>query len=115
MFNRNYYRSCSCGCNDGNDSIYDTSCSNYSNDEYMSDCACGYNEPYNVFPSDPTLAESYVPVQYLNKVFKDQIGLKNGTIYPELVSNYVPCQSMEEIAYLRNTNQIKEGCNQCQQ
>ena len=109
MFNKNYYRSC--GCNDDK-SLYNTSCNNYSNDEYMSDCACGFNEPYSVFPSDPTIAESYVPAQYLNKVFKNNIGLKNGTMYPELVRTYAPGQSMEEIAYLENTNQIKEGCNQ---
>ena len=118
MFSRNYYRTC--GCNNDNDendnSIYDNSCGNYSNEEYMSDdCACGYSEPYDVFPSSPMLAESYVPTQQLNNVFKNCIGLKNGTMYPELVSEYCPGQSMEEIAYLRNTNKIKEGCNQCQQ
>ena len=106
-----------CGCNNDDDSVYDNSCGcgNYSNDDYMNDCACGYNEPYSVFPSDSTLAESYVPMQYLNQAYKSCIGLKNGTIFPELVSPYRPCQSMEVIEYLKNANTIGEGCNQCQQ
>ena len=124
--NNNYYdpmetelndNSCGCGCKDDEDSMYDNSCGcgGYSNDDYMSDCACGYNEPYSVFPTDPTLAESYVPTQYLNQAYKSCIGLKKGTIFPELVSSYYPCQSMDEIEYLKNTNKIGEGCNQCQQ
>ncbi len=130
MFNRNY-RSCdcmnnneydpmetqkdnnNCGCND-EESIYDNSCGcfNNSNDEYMSSCACGFNEPYSVFPTDPTIAESYVPAQNFTKAYKSCIGLKKGTIFPELVNTYCPGQSMEEIAYLRDTNKIGEGCNQ---
>ena len=107
------YNNSDCGCKD-NDSIYDNSCGcgAYSNDEYMSDCACGYNEPYSAFPSDPTLAESYVPTQYLNKAYKSCIGLKKGTIFPELVNNYYPCESMDIIEYLKNSNKIGEGCNQ---
>ncbi len=110
MFNRNYRN---CGCmNDSEDSIYDNSCGMYANnDDYMSDCACGYNEPYSQFPSDPTLAESYIPTQYMNNVFKSCPGLKNGTMFPELVSCYEPGQSMKVIKYLRDTNQIGEGCN----
>ena len=38
-------------------------------------------------------------------------GLKNGTIFPELVSPYEPCQSMQFINYLKNRNNIGEGCN----
>lgn len=34
-----------------------------------------------------------------------------GTIFPELVSPYMPGQSQREIEYIRNMNQIKEGCN----
>ena len=39
------------------------------------------------------------------------VGLKMGTIFPELVSPYMPCQSMHKIEYLRMSNEIKEGCN----
>lgn len=34
-----------------------------------------------------------------------------GTIFPELVSPYEPCQSIEDIEFIRATNKIKEGCN----
>ncbi|MBR6034065.1 MAG: spore coat associated protein CotJA [Clostridia bacterium] len=54
---------------------------------------------------------SYVPNQILNKTFLPDVALKLGTLYPELVSPYLPGQSMEEINYLRKTNPIKEGCN----
>ena len=41
-------------------------------------------------------------------------GLKNGTIFPELVSPYMPGDSMKQIKYLEKTNIIGKGCNQCQ-
>ncbi len=111
MFYRNYR---DCGCKDNEESIYDNSCGlvNNMDDEYMSECACGYNEPYSVFPNDPMIAESYVPNQKLNKVYKSCIGLEKGTIFPELVNFYSPCEDMEIIAYLKSTNKIGEGCNQ---
>lgn len=34
-----------------------------------------------------------------------------GTIFPELVSPYTPCQSMRTNEFLESTNQIGEGCN----
>ena len=34
-----------------------------------------------------------------------------GTIFPELVSPYVPCQSIEEIEFIKATNKIGKGCN----
>ena len=56
--------------------------------------------------------QSYVPIQKMNKVFKPEIGLKHGTIFPELVSNYCPNQSIEEVEYIKATNKIGEGCNE---
>lgn len=121
MFKRNYR---DCGCNNAmeadldelisdpvDNSIYDNSCNMYSNgDNDMSDgCSCGFTEPYSAFPSDPTIAESYVPVQTLNQVYKPATGLRKGTIFPELVNTYLPGQSMAEIAYLRRTN--RRECN----
>ena len=47
----------------------------------------------------------------MNQTFIPCVGLKMGTIFPELVSPYMPGQSQREIEYIRNTNQIKEGCN----
>ena len=89
------------------------SCSNVENtlDDY-DDCGCGYDE-YNSLPENPVLAQSYVPIQTLNKTFKPCVGLKMGTIYPELVSPYMPGQSMAEIEYLKRRNHIGEGCNKC--
>ena len=47
----------------------------------------------------------------MNKVFKPEVGLKKGTIFPELVSPYCPNQSIEEIEFIKMTNKIGEGCN----
>lgn len=82
-------------------------------EEYTNSCDCGFDEEYNMFPENPMLAQSYVPIQYMDKTFKPCVGLKMGTIFPELVSPYVPGQSMEEINYIRETNKIGKGCNQC--
>ena len=47
----------------------------------------------------------------MNKTFTPCVGLKMGTIFPELVSPYEANQSMEEAEFLRQANEIKEGCN----
>ena len=119
MFNR---RRCSCmnnsyanqSCNNQND-IIETKCDSVSS--YVEDvdsCACGFDEEMNVFPDNPSLAQSYVPIQFMDRTFKPCVGLKMGTIFPELVSPYMPGQSMEEIQYLRDSNEIGKGCNRCQ-
>ena len=46
-----------------------------------------------------------------NKTFVPCVGLKMGTIFPELVSPYVPCQSIEENAFIKAKNEIGKGCN----
>lgn len=98
-------------CECDND-VLETSCSNVQNTlgDY-DDCSCGFDDDSSVFPENPMLAQSYVPIQTLNKTFKPQVGLKMGTIYPELVSPYMPGQSMAEIEYLKSRNTIGEGCN----
>ena len=83
--------------------------SNYNKDE----CACGFDEEFNVFPEYPMYAQSYVPFQMMDKTFIPTVGLRKGTIFPELVSPYYPNQSVEEIAYIEATNKIGEGCNKC--
>ena len=83
-------------------------------EEYNMGCECGFDEEDNMFPENPMLAQSYVPIQYMDKTFKPCVGLKMGTIFPELVSPYVPCQSMEEINFIRKSNKIGKGCNKCQ-
>lgn len=79
----------------------------------MEDCNCGFDKEENVFPLNPMLAQSYVPFQYMDRTFKPCVGLKMGTIFPELVSPYTPGQSMEEIKYIERTNKIGKGCNKC--
>jgi hypothetical protein len=104
--------------NNSNEDIMEDRCQNtycQCNNDYNDDCGCGFDDEYNdVFPTNPMLGQSYVPMQYMNKTFKPSVGLKMGTIFPELVSPYMPGQSMEEIAYISATNKIGEGCNKCQ-
>lgn len=83
---------------------------NYNSND-IDDCMCGFDEDFNVFPRNPMYGQSYVPIQVMNQVFKPAVGLKNGSIFPELVSPYCPNQSIEEIEYIRATNNIGEGCN----
>lgn len=80
-------------------------------DDDENKCSCGFNQGMSVFPENPTLAQSYVPYQFMNETFKPCVGLKMGTIFPELVSPYVPCQSIEEIEFIKATNKIGKGCN----
>lgn len=114
MFNRRC-RKCFCMNNNYSNFQKDTmeeKCQNvasYQND--MNECDCGFDEEYDVFPANPMLAQSYVPIQYMDRTFKPCIGLKMGTIFPELVSPYEPGQSMEEIRFIEATNKIGEGCN----
>ena len=116
MFNRRFRR---CHCMNNNMVNYtqdaiEEKCSNVcsNNNEMADECACGFDEEYDVFPSNPMLAQSYVPIQFMDKTFVPCVGLKHGTIFPELVSPYSPGQSMEEIEFIERTNTIKEGCNQ---
>lgn len=119
MINRRYRR-CSCmnNCNCYNNNILETSCNNISSayQNYNSNCSCGFDEDENidVFPSNPKLSQSYVPFQYMDKTYKPCNGLENGTIFPELVSSYMPGDSMRDIAFIEKTNIIGEGCNSCQ-
>ena len=109
--------SCNCQCNNNqcnnkDEDIIDDTCECVQNVMDTSDsCECGFDEENNVFPTNPMYAQSYVPWQTMDKTFIPSVGLKMGTIFPELVSPYMPGQSMEEIEYIRKTNKIGEGCN----
>ena len=72
-------------------------------------CDCGFDDD-SIFPENPILGNSYVPNQILKTTFMPNVGLKLGTIFPELVRPYMPGQSMAQNEYLRMTNTIKEGC-----
>ena len=47
----------------------------------------------------------------MTEVFMPDVGLRMGTVFPELVSPYIPNQSTEVIEFLKNANEIGEGCN----
>ena len=94
---------------------YETQCSQYANNvgfyNMEDNCTCGFGEDESLFPYNLMYAHAYVPNQKLNKVFKPKVGLRMGTSFPELVSPYAPCQSMEVMEYLRCKNEIGKGCN----
>lgn len=117
------YKKCyKCHCNWSNnnndvspeyENCLEETCCNAQNTLGMyNDCECGFDE-YSSLPENPVLAQSYVPIQTMDKTFIPCVGLKMGTIYPELVSPYRPGQSMAEIEYLKARNTIREGCNKC--
>ena len=115
------FKSCKCKkcccinkCNDFNNDVFENLCNDVSNTlEYSDACDCGFDEEDNVFPTNPMFAQSYVPWQTMDKTFRPCVGLKMGTIFPELVSPYEANQSVEEIAYIEATNKMGEGCNKC--
>ena len=76
----------------------------------MDMCECGFDDDSS-FPENYMYGQSYVPIQYMSKTFEPEVGLKMGTIFPELVSPYTAGQGLEEINFLKNSNEIKEGCN----
>ena len=80
-------------------------------DDDEDSCSCGFSQGLPIFPENPVLGQSYVPYQFMNETFKPCVGLKNGTISPELVSPYVPCQSIEEIEFIKAMNKIGKECN----
>ena len=89
--NNNYNNDYSC---DSHNDMIEQQCSNVvSYENYTDSCGCGFDEEPSVFPENPMLAQSYVPYQYMNKTF-------------------IP--SVEEIEYLKNSNEIGKGCNKCQ-
>ena len=109
------YKNCNCNkCHkhmcDMNDDIEEL-CDNIPNTlDDMDMCECGFDDD-NLFPHNPVFGQSYVPWQVMGKTYTPEKGIRMGTIYPELVMPYTPCQSMRENAYLRASNTIGEGCN----
>lgn len=116
---RRFNKCCGCqkcmnNCNEDISELLEDSCDDAANlSDYDCDdsCECGFNEGMSIFPDNAVLAQSYVPFQYMDRTFKPCVGLKMGTIFPELVSPYVPCQSVEEIEFIKATNNIRKGCN----
>ena len=116
MYNR-CRRNCCCrntdcmNCSNNIEAILNTSDQPVYNDD--DSCECGFNKEDSMFPENAMLGQSYVPTQKMDKTFIPCVGLKNGTIFPELVNPYSPCQSMEEIAFIKAMNTIGKGCNKC--
>ena len=83
----------------------------------MSNCECRRNnQDYNYmfinnnsnninnnpFPNNYLYGHAYTPNQKMNKTFMPKEGLRNGTMFPELVSMYMSDESIDFINYLRN-------------
>lgn len=105
--NRCSSRSC-CRNSDSNCSNnQNNNCSNmYSNTCRNNNCSCMYsnicqNTNANAFPENYLYGHAYTPVQTLNNTFNPEIGLQNGSIFPELISPYSPGQSIDFIEFLR--------------
>lgn len=112
------YKKCCCQ-NNFDENVLETICNNcgvtadYYTKKDDNACDCGFEQGESVFPQNPLLSQSYVPIQTMDKTFTPCVGLKMGTIFPELVSPYAPCQSVEENAFIKAMNTIGEGCNKC--
>ena len=85
-----------CGCNNSNNYGF---LNNYANNDYNN---FRNNMNNNPFPNNYLYGHAYTPNQTLNKTFTPEDSLRNGTLFPELVSPYMPGDSIGFINYLRN-------------
>lgn len=111
------YMSCNCQKNSNTNNTAEETIdltqsipNNYSYCDSSDECSCGFDEESN-FPYNVMYGHAYVPNQRMTKTFTPDVGLKHGTIFPELVSPYSPNQSIAVIEYLKARNEIGEGCN----
>lgn len=108
-----YRQCCNNSCNTcSNDEMFEQSCMMsqipYS-PENSDSCSCGF-EQSDIFPNTLLYGNSYVPHQYMNNIYRPNIGLKMGTIFTELVSPYCPGQSQEIMNILRQNRDFEGGC-----
>ncbi|MBQ7409884.1 MAG: spore coat associated protein CotJA [Clostridia bacterium] len=104
-------RRCNCRCNSrnmnynsNNNSNNNCGCRN-SNTNNSNSCGCNMytsQNNNNAFPENYLYGHAYTPNQCMGTTFTPEIGLQNGTIFPELVSPYSPGQSIDFIEFLRN-------------
>lgn len=100
------FRNCNCSSNDNeNIEIFENTTEN----NIQTPSSCGFTNT-SAFPQNWMYGHSYVPNQIMNQVYTPELGLKMGTIFPELVFPYCPNQSQEEINYLKSS-QNGGGCN----
>lgn len=108
MYNCNRRCRCNCSCTSNQNSNYrvrmnSTRCQNTRNScnsEIYADI-CNDNNSTPIFPENYLYGHAYTPNQTMKNIFVPEVGLNNGTIFPELVSPYSPGQSMDFINYLR--------------
>lgn len=74
------------------------------------ECDCGYNMT-DMFGANYMYGHAYVKNQVMTDVYCPKTSLRNGTMFPELNMPYFPNQSLEVINFLKESNEIKEGCN----
>lgn len=104
----NCNRRCKCNSNCNQSTNYKnriTSCG-CRNVKSCSDCEIYANICENSiyksnFPENSLYGHAYTPNQTLTNIFVPEVGLNNGTMFPELVSPYYPGDSMEFINYLK--------------
>jgi hypothetical protein len=90
------YNNRNCNCNNNFVNSYNTNQSINVNSE----SSCGFSSQ-NIFPTNYMYGQSYVPIQYIDKTFTPEEGLRNGSMFPELVSPYNPSDSIRENQFLR--------------
>lgn len=110
-FNNNSYCQCNCSTNKKCNNVIEVKCANSScpcknKNSSNTSSGCGFKSSTSVFPLNPMLGQSYVPIQEIDKTFTPICGLKNGTLFPELVNTYYPGQSMMDIDYLRMSTNV---------
>ena len=51
--------------------VLETSCNSVCSyvDDNIGSCSCGFDEEVNVFPDNPMLGQSYVPIQQMDRTF----------------------------------------------
>ena len=77
----------------------------------MSNCGCNrinndtvnyININNNPFQNNYLYGHAYTPNQKMNKTFMPEKALRNGSLFPELVSVYNPGDSISFINFVRN-------------
>lgn len=80
-------------------------CPGLNNNIYSNTCS---NNRTNAFPENYLYGHAYTPNFVLNNTYIPEVGLENGSIFPELISPYSPGQSIDFIEYLRRGGNVNE-------
>ncbi|NLC87354.1 MAG: hypothetical protein GX682_01025 [Clostridiaceae bacterium] len=82
------YRKCCCQKN-YDQKVIETACNDcgttanyYIAKDNDDSCDCGFEQQgESIFPQNPLLAQSYVPIQYMDKTFTPCVRIKNGNYF----------------------------------